>query len=318
MLILKDLSAEVPDTNAHHFGLEYFSNDDRKNVLVYGYNSTANKEIFEKCSGYEKKALFNNWTPCEFSQREPRPGLDALEYERGYDIIYSICPYTNEWLNDKDLGREYRTIFYPFNKKLLPETCPKEYDVIYHGGIHGQEHIDCLSVMMGFKYRYCTMSHHINQTTQMCLPYATNVNLTFQKKIALIARTKISVCYNLVHMLPQHVTAIKSYDGWQENEAFSEVGALNVKPQFKTRMHEAAFSRTLNLVYRDPWNIVEKYYEPDKEFIYFNNSKDLRNKIYDIVNDWDNYSEVVENAYQKSMDYTVENFVGHIREDIEK
>ena len=318
MLILEDLSAEVPDTNAYHFKLKDYSQDDGKNLLAYGYNSTINKEIFERCSKYERKALFNNWTPCEFSSREPQPGLSALEYEKGYDIVYSICPYTNKWLNGKSFDREYRTVFYPFNKNLIPAPHEKEYDVIYHGGIHGQEHLDCLSTMIGFNYRYCTMTRHINHLTATCVPYATNTNLHFQEKISLIAKTKISICYNLVHLSPQHIPAIKSYEGWQENEAFQEVDGQNVKPQFKTRMHEAAFSRTLNLVYRDRWNIAEDYYEPDTEFIYFNNPLDLRNKIRDITNDWDNYSEIVENAYQKSMNYTVENFINHIREDIKK
>tara|TARA_R100000908_G_scaffold63214_1_gene43769 strand:- start:1146 stop:2102 length:957 start_codon:yes stop_codon:yes gene_type:complete len=318
MLILEDLSAEVPDTNAHHFKLKDYSQDDGQSLLAYGYNATTNKEIIEKYSHYKNKALFNNWAPCEFSQSEPQPGLSALDYEKGYNIVYSICPYTNKWLNSKNLGREYRTIFYPFSKALIPNTSAKEYDVIYHGGIHGQEHVDCLSTMLGFNYRYCTMTHHINQLTGMCVPYATNVNLQFQEKINLIAKTKISICYNLVHLSPEHIPAIKSYEGWKENEAFQEVDGQNVKPQFKTRMHEAAISKSLNLVYRDRWNIAEDYYEPDKEFIYFDNPLDLRNKIRDISNDWENYSEIVDNAYQKSMNYTVERFVNHIREDIKK
>jgi hypothetical protein len=119
-------------------------------------------------------------------------------------------------------------------------------------------------------------------------------------------------------MFPEHISAIKSYEGWEDNDAFQEVDGQGVKPQFKTRVHEAAISKTLNLVYRDRWNVVEDYYEPDKEFIYFDSHLDLKNKIRDISNDWENYSEIVENAYQKSMKYTVENFINHIREDIKK
>ena len=94
-------------------------------------------------------------------------------------------------------------------------------------------------------------------------------NLTFQEKISLVANTKISVCYNIVHVNPEHIPHIQSYDNWQHNKAFSEVGKTNIMPQFKTRMHEAAISKTLNLVYKDNWNIAEQYYEPDKEFLYF-------------------------------------------------
>ena len=76
----------------------------------------------------------------------------------------------------------------------------------------------------------------------------------------MVAETKISVCYNIVHVAPQHIPAIKSYSQWESNEAFKEVEKRNVMPQFKTRAHEAAISRTLNLVQRDPWNIIERYY----------------------------------------------------------
>jgi len=318
VLILEDLSAEVPDTNAFHWHLKDFSDDDGENVLMYGYNSATNENIHKKCSSYKRKAFFNNWSPCEFSQREAHPGLDALEYDNKFDIVYSICPFTNQWLNNKGLGREYRTMFYPFSEHLIPQECEKQYDVIYHGGIHGREHVDCLDAMMYYNYRYCTMTHHINELTARHVPYATNVNLQFQEKIDLIAKTKISICYNLVHIFPEHVGVIKSYDGWEKNAAFREVDKQRIKPQFKTRMHEAAISKTLNLVHRDRWNVVEDYYEPDKEFIYFDDSIDLREKIHDIVNDWENYSGVVENAFEKAKKYTVKNFVNFIKDDIKK
>ena len=163
--------------------------------------------------------------------------------------------------------------------------------------------------MKEFNYRYVTMTHRINQMTQQCLPFATNTNLNFQEKIDLVAKSKISVCYNLVHISPQHVPAIKTYSNWQKNEAFSEVDKWNVMPQFKTRAHEAAISKTLNLVQRDRWNIMERYYEPDKEFIYFDHESDLRSKIKEIINDWDSYQNVVENAYKKAAGYTTNNFI---------
>ena len=169
--------------------------------------------------------------------------------------------------------------------------------------------MDCLQVMSNFNYRYVTMINHINRMTQRCLSYATNTNLPFREKINLVAQSKISVCYNLVHMEPQHVSAIKTYTDWQKNEAFSEVDNWNVMPQFKTRAHEAAISRTLNLVQYDKWNIMEKYYEPGKEFVYFSDKGDLESKISEILNNWDSYQQVVENAYNKAMNYTTSEFV---------
>jgi hypothetical protein len=316
MLILEDLSAEVPDTNAYHWDLKALSDETEQNsVLMYGYNASQNKQFHEKCESYGRKIYFNNWAPCEFAQRRDHNGNDAINYDQFFNEVYSICPYTSDWLNTKGLGRQYKEVFYPYNKKIIPSNFEKEYDVIYHGGLHGQEHIDCLEVMMSYKYRYCSMTHHINSTTQSFLPFATNTNLQFQDKINLVAKTKISICYNLVHINPEHVPAIKSYDGWKENEALSQLDKWNVMPQFKTRMHEAAISRTLNLVLKDDWNIAEKYYTPEEDFIYFENKKDLRAKIDSVLNNWEDYEKMVDNAYNKAMNYTTEKFVEKIRND---
>ena len=309
MKIVEDLSIEVPDTNAHHWGLTELSENSSDAVLMYGFNASANAHLHEEHKDFKRKIYFNNWAPCEFAQYKPHNNKTGLEYEEYFNEVYSICPYSCEWLNDLNLGREYKTIFYPFNIKIVPEGNEKEYDVIYHGGIHGQEHYNCLLTMKEFNYRYVTMTHRINQMTQQCLPFATNTNLNFQEKIDLVAKSKISVCYNLVHISPQHVPAIKTYSNWQKNEAFSEVDKWNVMPQFKTRAHEAAISKTLNLVQRDRWNIMERYYEPDKEFIYFDHESDLRSKIKEIINDWDSYQNVVENAYKKAAGYTTNNFI---------
>jgi len=313
VLIIGDLSAEVPDTNAFHWNFEEYSQDSDRDVFFYGYNASDNEDFFNLYSGHERKIYFNNWAPCEFAQEKIEGAHDGIAKERFFNEVYSICPYTSDWLNTLNLDRQYKGIFYPFHENLIPKEFEKEYDVIYHGGIHGQEHIECLRAMLSYKYRYCTMTHHINNTTIGCLQYATNTNLSFQEKIDLVAKTKISVCYNIVHVNPDHVPCIQSYDNWQHNEAFSEVGKRNIMPQFKTRMHEAAISKTLNLVYKDSWNIAAEYYEPDKDFIYFTNMYDLYKKIGEITNDWDNYQEIVDNAYNKAMNYTCDKFIEEIR-----
>tara|TARA_R100001594_G_scaffold150367_2_gene211259 strand:+ start:319 stop:1269 length:951 start_codon:yes stop_codon:yes gene_type:complete len=313
VIIKGDLSAEVPDTNAYHWSLEEYSMPNDQEVFFYGYNASHNKEFIALYGDYVRKVYFNNWAPCEFAQKRNQNGHDALDKESFFDEIYSICPYTNKWLNSLGLQREYKDIFYPFNQKLIPRGEDKIYDVIYHGGIHGQEHIDCLRAMLPYNYRYCTMTSHINQLTSQCVKYATNLNLKFQDKIRLISQSKISICYNIVHIAPEHIPEIQSYDRWGDNEAFNQLRKWNVMPQFKTRMHEAAISRTLNLVQKDYWDIAERYYKPDEEFIYFTNVNDLHKKIGDISQDWSNYQEIVDNAYNRAMNYTCDKFIEEIR-----
>ena len=309
MLILEDISAEIPDTNAYHWNLKDLSNHSEDSVLMYGYNSSYNPSYHSRCRNFTRKAFFNNWAPCEFAQHKDHNNKTAINYDDFFTEIYSICPYTSKWLNALGSKKVYKSIFYPFNKHIIPENFEKKYDVIYHGGIHGQEHYNCLLTMKDFNYRYVTMTRHINRMTQQCLSFATDVDLSFREKINLVAKSKMSVCYNFVHIAPSHLPVIKSFSRWKDNEAFSEVERWNIMPQFKTRAHEAAISKTLNLVQKDPWNVIEKYYEPEKEFVYFENESDLRNKIKDITHNWSDYQHIVERAYTKAMNYTTENFV---------
>tara|TARA_R100001079_G_C4451090_1_gene153774 strand:+ start:4781 stop:5734 length:954 start_codon:yes stop_codon:yes gene_type:complete len=314
MLILENLTAEVPDTNAYHFNFKKFSDDDKKTVLLYGYNSSNNKLLETDLCDY-KKILFNNWAPCEFAQVKDHNGKSPMDYEEKFDVVYSICPYTVEWMNNLHLGREYRYIFYPFCKTLTPEKQEKKYDVIYHGGIHAKEHVDCLKVMSKFNYRYCTMTTHINSLTRHFLPYATNTNLKFKDKINLVAESKVSVCYNMAQVHKEHIPRIKSRPEYKKNLAFSSIDTLAAMPQFKTRFHEAAISRTLNLVRKDDWNVIEDFYTPEEDFVYFDNEIDLEKKIKEVLNNWGDYQQIVENAYIKSMNYTTEKFIEKIKKD---
>ena len=54
VLILEDLTAEIPDTNSYHWNLKQHSSDDQRNVLMYGYNSSANTEFHKLTDGYRK------------------------------------------------------------------------------------------------------------------------------------------------------------------------------------------------------------------------------------------------------------------------
>ena len=306
MKIIEDLRIEVPDTNAHHWDLKSYSKEDGDTVLFYGYNVASNRKLQDKFAHYKRRIYFNNWAPCEYAQ----PSVDVDAY---FSEIYSICPYTSKWINQEEGDSRYRPIFYPYNKKIIPETHDKKYDVIYHGGIHGQEHVECINTIKAFNYRYCTMDHHINLHTQAMLPLATDINLSFQQKVNLVAQSKVSVCYNLVHINREHLPNIKAHSGWDKNAAFSEVDKWNVMPQFKTRIHEAAISKTLNLVLKDKWNIIERYYEPGKEFLYFENAKDLGNMITMILDNWELYQSIVFNAYEKAKSYQVENFLNTIK-----
>jgi hypothetical protein len=322
MKILKDLSSEIVDTNSNHWNFESYEDNDG-NSLAVGINWLSQKQYdFNRPYNSSRVVLFNNWAPCEYAQRNISNGLDAIHMEDKFDFVLTICPYTAKWRNLNSSDHKYIYSFYPYSIHLIPTAFEKKYDVIYHGGIHGKEHILALRVMRHYKYRYISLDYGINPLTRSYLRFATDINLPFTEKIQRIAETKISICFNLIHVSYRHYKNMMQYSSelTQDNEFFDSLKPINifknypwigVLPQFKTRIHEAAISRCINLVYNDGWNVIEDYYKSGKEFIYFSSEKDLHEKISYILSNWKTHEiqDIVESAYKKAMRYTSENFM---------
>jgi len=100
-------------------------------------------------------------------------------------------------------------------------------------------------------------------------------------------------------------------NNFQAFERFDE----GIMPQFKVRNHEIASSKSLLLVKKDPWNLMEDFYEPEKEFIYFENFDELNDRIRDVSENFDNYKHIIESAYDKSKKYTAEEIYQYIKTD---
>jgi len=310
MRVLKDLSLEINGTNTHFFRLDELSDeDDGENVLLYGYNNLINNNTFNQIKDYKRKVYLNVTMPTEFCSKQ------NMDLDNKFDEIYGICPYTNRWLNEVKGVHKYKTICYPFNEIDIPKNTEKKYDVCYHGGIHGPTYIQCLETLSKFNYRYMSMTTGINPLTKQTIgKYATNLNLTNEEKLNLISECKISICYNTFPIRgTKDINNIKSRKDWSKNEAFKHIDDLGIAPQFKSRFNEAAMSRTLNLIQRDPWNLVEEYYTAGEDFIYFDSNTELEGKIKDILNNWDDYTPIIESAYKKSLNYSTQNLYNIIK-----
>jgi len=322
MRMLKDLSCEIEDTNSFHWGFEKFNNDASPIALSIGYNALSSQALRPSLFSPTKWVLFNNWAPCEYAQNPVIENLDAIMAEEKFDYVLSICPYTSNWLNETAEVAKHLYCFYPYSNSIVPSHFEKEFDVLYHGGIHGKEHKKMLKIMKQFTYAYSSLSYGINRATRKALKDATHIDMSFQDKINLVAKSKISICFNLIHVSGKHLTKFREYSSKSSSslkliQGLSRFGFLKnypwigVLPQFKTRVHEAAISRTINLVYRDKWNIIEDYYEPESEFIYFSSMEDLSRKIEFILDNWESsdIQSIIERAYLKSKRYTSQNFV---------
>ena len=61
--------------------------------------------------------------------------------------------------------------------------------------------------------------------------------------------------------------------------------------------------------------LSELKYNLWEEFIYFENADDLFSKVRMISNNWNDFQEIVERAYNKSLQYTTDNFIKQIKEN---
>lgn len=281
--------------------------NDTERVLFYGYNSMFNSILRDRFSDYKKKILLNLWMPTEYNCQAPIPFAGTAwspdgKYTDYFDKIYTICPYTIDWLLEEYESKQhpeksrYRYIWHPFASPDdyggEPLDYTKKFDVCYFGGIHGKYHRDMAEVLKGYNSRISYI--HPNE-------YTTDWGLTHHQKMQMVANTKISVVFNQCPLHPKHIESIKSYTNWHKNRAFSGVDLpVPTMPQYKCRTAEAAYGKSVILVQRDQWNIIEDFF-PSNEFVYFDDTDDLKTKIDMILGNYESYAPMISKAYQRSL-----------------
>ncbi len=331
MKVVSDFSGDYQDGYNTSLNIEQYS-EDGDAVLFYGIQCGIDKSYLDRHKGYRRKILLDLWSPCAFCN-DPNH-FSILD---GFDEVYSICPYTSDWTNEQ-LGRKLmKYCFYPVTPeainpknteggivgKLLnnlrlnlgavsapvPTDLEKSYDVCYVGGLYSQEHRAMMDIVSKYKYIFITQGGEKKATHR----YLSNAD-----KINFVAKCKVGICFNKLYPTEGHIVNKKSYSGWQSNKAFEHLSdPIPILPQIKTRLHELALCRTLILCHRDPWNLVEDYYEPGKDFIYFDNVEDLNTIIPEILNNYGVYQHMIESAYMKVRNYSTRHLVDIVQQGAE-
>jgi hypothetical protein len=164
-------------------------------------------------------------------------------------------------------------VFQPFHPKYEPENKTKQWDVIYTGYANLDHVNSIVDVISKFNYRFISFD---NSKT-------TNLNVTYKEKLQLVANSKISITHNIISP---------------------------TIPQLKTRPFEAAFCKTLIICLYDNYKTLEKWFTPGEDFIYYYDANDLESTIQNILDNYDDYQYIIENAYNKACEeYTTEQFV---------
>ncbi len=239
-------------------------------------------------------------------------------FRENYHKILTICPFTAKWLNKKYGVDQRIPVFQPFNEQLIPPPAKKKNEVIYAGHIVSPEIENVIETISKFNYRFISNSAH---------PLVTDRGVSYQEKLRIVSETKISIVHNLLYPSFSHIQSIWQIPDYYNNEAFRFIpkrlprfipNRLKrlfiskkkvVVPQIKQRLFEAAFCRTLILCRKDPFNVIEQFFSPGLEFVYYEEGR-LAERITEILSNFELYQPIVDNAFKKAVaEYTTKRFV---------
>ena len=238
-------------------------------------------------------------------------GENFDSYDHSFHRVFTLCPYTADYLNNLQGEQRRIPVFFPFDREAIPAIRAKDIDIVYTGHIIAKPILRDIKVISNFNYRLVSNTKN---------KLVTDFGVGYQEKINLISRSKITLVHNLLYPTFQHLKEVWKYPSWQNNLAFKCLPQssdwlqffLNRKnmvvPQLKSRAFEAAFSRSLILCKRDPFNIIENFFDPGEEFVYFDDGE-LKDRIADILLNYEKYLPIIKRAHLKAVSlYTTEAF----------
>jgi hypothetical protein len=224
---------------------------------------------------------------------------NAILNETRHNKIFSVCPYTSAWRNKILNRKQYIVMPYYMHSKYIPSRFEKNIDIIYTGNI-------------------CKLSSFINE---VIVPFnhkiiSSQPDIDYKAKLNFTAQSKISFIHNQIAFFPDAKETVKTIDRYSENEIFKDIDSTELLPQLKTRTFEAAFSKSLILCLKDNYNVIERYFEPEEDFIYLDDNR-AQNHIQNILDNYGDYIPMVEKVFEKVMDlYTTPNFLKLIQQEL--
>ena len=261
------------------------------------------KNIAEPFKNYKRRCLLALWSPCEFTSKKNYYHFDYYDF---FTDVYCVCPFTCKLMNDYFGYEKFKYIPYPYTNTTVTEYGNYDADCSWVGSIHGDDHIKAVECISNFQYKFITSQRN----TWMRHPHefnkCTHVMLSNEQKLIELSKCKSSLSFNMIYMSPNSIK--------NDGEAF-ELFDQGIMPQFKVRCHEIASCKSLMLVKKDPWNLIEDFYEPEKEFLYFENFDELRGMLEDISTNIDKYTNIIEAAYTKSKTYEVDKIFNYIKKN---
>ena len=310
MKVVRAKGGEYADCIVSYFNFDRFESGSDDKVFFWGWRSFEDLNLQEEYKHYKHRVFLDTASPCAFLTP-----VDVIEKASYFTKFYTICPITAEFLKDNGVDAEAVCFPYPEWKFAdLDKTINQEikmYDSIYYGQVHSQLYKPMIETIAKFNHQFLTISNH--GLDENLAPLVTHRNVTTEEKWAMLALTKTCVGMNL--LFPIAKPDINYYtNNYKVSDRVGNMLTGDRMPQMKTRMVEAAACKSLMLIRRDEYNIIEEWFEPNKHFIYWDNEKQLEIILDDINRNYDKYWNIVEDANKHVEQYSITNFWRKINE----
>jgi hypothetical protein len=314
MKVLYNSGGEYGDCIVKHFDLMDYNDDKTDTILFWGWNSVERMDIQEQYEQCNKKIFINTAQPCDIIGGP----IDILK-QSYFDEVLTICPYTADALNaieNKISNTVYTPICFPYPEKYFTKyksitPSDKTHDVIYYGSLHHPVYYDLLNTIKKFKYIFSTISKE-DQPNEM-LKLITHFDITSQEKWDILSKSKINVGFNLLFLNKEHLNNLETVPNIEAFKNIDITFKSRIMPQMKTRMVESAACKTLMLMYKDDWNVIEEWFEPNKHFLYWETFEELETLIKDVSDNYEKYWHIVEAANEHVQQYSIENLMKKIQ-----
>ncbi|MDA9791000.1 glycosyltransferase [Schleiferiaceae bacterium] len=241
---------------------------------------------------------------------------DRMQYDTDFYKVFTLCKFTADWKN-KLMERNFsEPMYFPFNTDYLPtKKLTKIYDVVYSG------HLVSKRLLRDIK-RAKKLTNTFRLISNQRHRLVTDSKISYERKLEIYSQARVTLVHNILYPTKSQLKRIMDYSDWQENEAFKNVklymskslidrakSELPVVPQLKSRVFEAAFTKSLIFCRKDDFNVIDDYFEEGRDYVSFDDSN-FDERLSDILNNYEKYLPLVNNAYEKAMkNYTVESFV---------
>lgn len=302
MRVITDHARTYPEDPARHFDFARFAGQTAGDFAFFA--GLFDFKALDSVPADKQVVFLELEEPNRFLVPASAADFHHLDRDERFAKVFTLCPFTADWLNRRHGDERWAPSFFPFNERHTPAPCAKEFDVIYTGGVHAAGIERLIHDLAPFNFRFVSQLRH---------PAVTDFNCSYHEKLSLIARSRVTLVHNQLFVTRQQIENVARHPRWRENVAFAQLplpGSPELlaaapdqtwpAPQLKSRLFEAAFCRSLILCQRDPWNLVERFFTPGEEFVYFEPGR-LAETLRAVLADYPRHAAIAERAHQRAV-----------------